>query len=352
MNILIIGAGNCGITYAADLTIKGHKITLLKTSNKLHNDAFDKIIQRSNQLIFNDNNIRKQVKIFKVTNCFFEAFSIKHDLIIITTQTNYHEEIILKIKQFLKKNDIILFEPGYYSTAYLQKHGIKDFISVEAESSPIDCRLDQEANVNVLFKNIRNPVGIYPHDKKQDAIKILQKLGYNFVYLDSVIEAALHNPNLIVHTVGAIMSIPRIEYTQGEYWMYKEVFTKSVWNLVEKLDAEKNEILNKLDLNELDYIDACKHRNFEDLSIDSKEAFFNYAMHFSPKGPFVSDSRYITEDVSQGLVLMESLGNVLNIETPVCSSLITLASFSLKRDFRKTGRTLEQLGLNKNNILI
>ena len=39
----------------------------------------------------------------------------------------------------------------------------------------------------------------------------LEKLGFPFTYLSSVVEAALHKPNLIVHTVGAIMSIPRIE---------------------------------------------------------------------------------------------------------------------------------------------
>ena len=57
-----------------------------------------------------------------------------------------------------------------------------------------------------------------------------------------MIEAALHNPNIIVHTVGAIFSIPRIEYTTGEYWMYKEVFTPSIWSIVESLDKEKMEL--------------------------------------------------------------------------------------------------------------
>src|SRR5690606_30791649 len=172
----------------------------------------------------------------------------------------------------------------------------------------------------------------------------------NFFYLDSVVEAALHNPNLIVHTIGAIMSIPRIEYTNGEYWMYKEVFTPSVWNLVEKLDEEKNNILLEMGLSRLDYVDACKFRNFEDQTGDSKQAFFDYAMNSSPQGPYVSNSRYITEDVSQGLVMLESFGKMLNVKTEVTTSLINIASFSLKQDFRHKGRTVENLNLSKQTL--
>lgn len=62
------------------------------------------------------------------------------------------------------------------------------------------------------------------------------------------------------------------------------------------------------------------------------------------KGPQSVNSRYITEDVPQGLVLMESLGQVLDIPVPVCTALIELASASLKTDFRKDGRTLKRLG--------
>ena len=47
---------------------------------------------------------------------------------------------------------------------------------------------------------------------------------------------------------------------------------------------------------------------------------------------------------SSDLVLMESLGKVLNIPVPVCTSLIELASAALGRDFRKDGRTLGRLG--------
>lgn len=77
-------------------------------------------------------------------------------------------------------------------------------------------------------------------------------------------------------------------------------------------------------------------------------------MNHSPKGPDISDSRYITEDVSQGLVLLESLGKLLNIETPLVTSLINLANFSLNRNFRINGRTVENLGLTTEliNLLV
>ena len=195
------------------------------------------------------------------------------------------------------------------------------------------------------FRNVRNPIGVYPAGETERAAGILDRLGTPFAYLGSVAEAALHNPNMIVHTVGAIMSIPRIEATKGEYCMYHEVFTPSVWALLEALDGEKMNVLEALGFERLAYADACKFRNSLDEKRDAKEVFFDYAsMPERAKGPQSVNSRYITEDVPQGLVLLESLGKVLDIPVPVCTSLIELASAALGRDFRKEGRTLERLG--------
>lgn len=353
MDILIIGTGNCGITYAADLTLKGHKVSLLKSSSRDFDAKTKAIIKNNNTVCFKDKGIEENVEIYKITDSYEQAFLEKKDLIILCSQTNYHEEIILKIKSFINSDDIIFIQPGYASTSYFLKHNIMCTI-VEAQSSPIDCRVNEKGEALVLFKNVRNPIGIFPKEKFDNAKQKLEQLNYNFVYLKNIFEAALHNPNLIVHTIGAIMSIPRIEYTKGDYWMYKEVFTPSVWNLVEQLDQEKNKILSSLNLPEISYVDACKYRNFYDLSIDSKAAFFDYAMNSSPKGPEVSNSRYITEDVSQGLVLLESLGKLLNVQTSLISSLINIANFSLNKDFRIGGRTVENLGLTTNviNLLI
>lgn len=339
MEIVILGAGNGGTTIGADLTLKGHSVTLVKTSDSsIHSDHFEYLVKNQGKLYIEENGTKKEVNLFKVTDDLGEAFKTNVDLVIIYVQTIYHKELIKKISPYLKENQIVIVEPGYLAAPYFIENKREDIIVVEAESSPIDCRITNPGEVKVLFRNIRNPIGIYPSSAKEYVLERLAPLKYNFIGLDSIVEAALHNPNIIVHTVGAIMSIPRIEYSEGEYWMYKEVFTPSVWNLVESLDFEKMNILKELGLKERTYLEKCHFRNSLDLTLDEKDVFWDYALNNSPKGPTVSNSRYITEDVSQGLVLMEQLGTIANVKTPTCSSLIDIASAALKIDFRENGR--------------
>lgn len=347
MRISILGAGNGGTTVAADLTSKGHQVTLCKTSSSMHNDNFSEILMTKQIKVF-DLEETYHVKLANVTTDLSEAI-VGAELIIVYIQTNYHEELIRKVSPYLKDGQTILFEPGALSTCYVIEHCKANVTVIEAESSPIDCRIEKPGTVRVLFKNVMNPFGVYPKADREKAMNILGRLGYGYRIIDSVIEAALHNPNLIVHTVGSIFSIPRIEYSKGEYWMYKEVFTPHVWNIVEALDREKMAILSKLGFSPVPYVEACQERNFLNDDRSAEEAFFDYAMNHSPKGPSIPDSRYVTEDVSQGLVLLESIGEMVGIPTPICSGLINCASAALCQDLRTGGRTIERLG--KENLL-
>ena len=345
MNVTIIGCGNAGSTVGADLSLKGHNVTLLKTSHALHNEHFLNI-KKTGNIVISENGIEQTAKV-TVTTDIKKAISNK-DLIILYIQTNYQEPLIKKISEYIEDNQIILVEPGYLATCYFKKYCRKKITIIEAESSPIDCRITSPGHVTVFFRNVCNPVGVFPKLNINQAKTILDKTGFPFEYESNVAEAALHNPNLIVHTVGAIFSIPRIEYVQkngGEYSMYKEVFSPYIWNLVLALDAEKMNILEKLGCTKKTYVEACKRRNSLNKDADATAVFFDYANNFSPSGPDTPDSRYITEDVPEGLVLLEALGVLLNVKTPICTSLINCASALLKRDFRKEGRSIKKLGI-------
>lgn len=351
MKITIVGAGNAGCAVAADLTMKGHTVTLLKTSNSMHNDNFTYLQQNDGRISLLENGETRTTNISCVTTDFHAISDA--ELVIVYIQTNYHEELIIRMKDYLKDGQKVLFNPGYFSTAYMLKHcGDKDLTIIEATSSFIDCRIAEPGLIKVGFRNVRNPLGVYPAERGEKTMEELESLDFHFA-LRSTVEVALHNPNLIVHTVGAIMSIPRIEKTKGDYCMYWEVFQPSVWNILEKLDAEKMDVLEKLGFPRLPYVDACKFRNTLDEDVDGKEVFFWYAaMPTRAKGPIVVDSRYITEDVPQGLVMLEALGQYLHVTTPVCTALIEIANAALTREFRDVGRTLERLGIDNVKAIV
>lgn len=344
MKITILGAGNMGCANAADLTLKGHEVTLVKTSTAMHNETIAYLQAHDNQITLWQEGNERTARVHEITTSLDSIPDA--DLIYITTQTNVHEQLIQRIAPLLQDGQVILITPGYFSTAYFLKHCPgKDLTIVEGESSTIDCRINDEGVVRVGFRNVRNPVGVYPVGNLARVKDKLDSMQFNYAYLANVIEAALHNPNLIVHTVGAIMSIPRIEKTKGEYCMYWEVWTPSVYRILEGLDNEKMNVLEHFGCERLDYFNACKFRNSLDDDMDAKAVFEEYAASpYRAKGPVVVDSRYISEDVPQGLVMLEALSKHLGLATPVCTALIEIATVALGRDLRAEGRTLERLG--------
>ena len=138
MKITIIGAGNAGTTVAADLALKGHEVTLLKTSNKLHNEHFSELLKKQ-QIIMTENGETHTVDVH-ITTDMGKAIPGR-ELLILYIQTNYHEDLIRRISPYLSDGQTVLIEPGYLSTCYFLQHCDRDLTIVEAESSPIDCRI-------------------------------------------------------------------------------------------------------------------------------------------------------------------------------------------------------------------
>ena len=67
-----------------------------------------------------------------------------------------------------------------------------------------------------------------------------------------------------------------------------------------------------------------------------------YKWDYAPK---TFQHRFFLEDVPYGMVPMESLGKILNIKTPLITSIIEIASSLTNQDLRSEGRDLRKLGL-------
>ena len=59
-------------------------------------------------------------------------------------------------------------------------------------------------------------------------------------------EVALCNANILLHPLPTLLSLSRIEFSKGEFYVYNEAYTPSVERAIEALDDEIRAILRKV----------------------------------------------------------------------------------------------------------
>lgn len=355
MKIAIVGSGNAGCAHAFKLTESGHIVNLIKTSSSLHENNFNKMVLQGG--LWAVDNTEGGKKSFQQINLITR--DIKQglkgvDLVFILTQSLYHDKVAKIIAPYIDKGTtkVLFCVPGNLGSLFFRKELEKtNIIFAEGESTPFDARIIEPGVVNILFKNVRNAVAFLPKRREVEGMGLIAQLTDTYGdYRTNIVESALHNPNLVVHTVGVIMSASRIEQMRGEFWMYKESFSPAIWNLIKQLDKEKNTIIQAYGGKEISYLDACKYRNELDLSVDSLKVFQSYAENGGPKGPEDLNTRYLHEDVVVGLGLLSMLGKEVGLKTPVTNSLITIASYLVNKDFHKMKRSKNDFGIDQISI--
>ena len=344
--VAIIGAGNSGCAHAIKLAKNGHSVRLIKTSNSMHNENFD-LIERTRKIEYIDSSENDEhgfVELDLVSKDLEQGLK-DVDIVMVLTQSLQHRDLAPKISKYLKKGTIVFLIPGNLGSAVFAKYvNTDEVILVEGESTPYDARIEKPGCVRILFKNARNAISFYNKEHVKYLSTIDSLFGRHKFLRNNIIETALHNPNLVVHTIGVIMSVSRIENSGGNFCMYKEAFSDSVWNLISALDIEKNQVIEAFGGEALNYLDVAKWRNEEDLSMDSLTVFRSYSKD-APVGPTSLDTRYIYEDVPMGLCLLENLGRLKNIATPITTSLINIANSLKQTDYRKIAYKMEEIKL-------
>lgn len=351
MRITIIGCGNAGLIHAAKLIEKGHEVALLKTSST-NSDFYNIIKSEGGYNVKDDTNggNRFFVRPTIVTRNIEKAVAFG-DIIMVMTTTLQHESIAKLIAPFVRDGQIVVLVPGYLGSLIFQKYIDKKIIYSEWETTAYNGRIMDSMYVRISFYNPRNAISVSPFNEAENVLSLLSQCFSNTQYLRrNLLESALHNPNYIVHPIGILFSASRIEYSKGEFWMYKEAFTDSIVNVIKAFDIEKNKMLQAFDCQPLDYFEAAKWRNEENLEIDAMTVFKSFA-DSSNKGPSFVNHRYLLEDVPMGLGLYVSIGKILGLDTSIQESIISLSSALLNKDLKKNARTIQAL-IGKTDVSI
>ncbi len=349
MKITIVGCGNSGLVHAAKLIERNIEVGLLKTSDSVNGKFFELMCQEGG---FNVKDETNHGRVFFAKPAFItrdvEKAITFADIIMVMTTTLQHEQIARMIAPYIKDNQVIVLVPGYMGSLIFKKHIHKKVTYSEWETTAYNGRI-MDLFVRITFYNPRNAISVLPVSQSEQVLSLLSGLFENTRYLrHHILESAMHNPNMIVHPIGMLFSAARIEHSHGEFWMYKEAFTPSVLQVIHDFDEQKNQLLTAFGCEPLNYFEAAKWRNVNDLSIDAMDAFRSFAKAAN-KGPAKIDHRYLNEDVPNGMGLFASLGKAAGIDTSIADAIITLAGSLLQKDFRSEARTIQSL-LGKDNI--
>ena len=277
------------------------------------------------------------------------------DLIIIAAPSVAHEYLAKSLARQLVDGQRVLLNPGHtggslHFANMLRGFGCPAKIKLcETVTLTYICRMPQPARVEIYRRTTNLRCAAFPGKESVELVKEIEEIYPNVILAENVLETGLSNINAIMHPAGMLGNAGWIEKSGGDFYYYREGITPSIAAWIEEVDGERLEIVKRLGLKPLRFVDI-----FYQAGLTSEEARASgsiyRAIHESEpnrtiKSPASLDHRYIKEDVGYGLVPMAAIGRLLGIETPVIDALIRLASVISRADYRKDGLTLEKMGL-------
>ena len=342
----IVGAGHGGCVLATSLALRGFCVTLVKLGNTMHVENFDQLAQ-TREINYWGIHGEGKVGLADVTRDAESAVR-DADVVFVVYVSRFQADVAKAVAGFMHAGQLVVLGPGYCGSLLFEKE-LKQSGSgapplfVEMETLPFMGRITEPGVIKVSSKNLRHPFAAQPSSRTEEATQRMAELLDGCIARDNIVEVALHNPNLIIHTTGVILNATTIERTGPDFHMYQHGFTPATWNVVRSLDDEKMAVLEAIGCERISYFDAFRLRTYGDEPIDALDGFMRYAETAS-KGPATLETRYVTEDVPMGLGLLHSVGNSAGVPTPTCAALVQTASVVCGKDFWAQARTIESLG--------
>jgi opine dehydrogenase len=338
--ITIIGAGNNGLTMAAHLASEGYRVKIWNRS-----------VETIKTII--------QTKTIKCKGCLTGEFQIElattnmaealkdTNFVFITQPAHTHKKIAKLISPYLNDNMTVVLNPGrtfgLFEFRKTLKQNSVSSIPLMAETQTIIYTCRKVAEDEVMLLEMKNNVllSTFEPPKNQKFIQLLPScIAERLKPATSMVETSLGNVGMVLHCAPVLLNTGWIENKETSFLYYYSGITPSIANLLEKLDKERVDAAHLLGENIISVIDwfaSCydvKQSNLYDCIQQVKS-------YKTIDAPLSLNHRYLFEDITTGLVPLESIGKHLGLEMKVTSLIIDLATELLDFNFRIEGRNLE-----------
>jgi len=351
LKFAILGTGNSGQAYAADITLKGHSVNLAEVPE--FEETLRAIEKKGGVEISGEAN-NGFAKIDLITTDL--ALAIKGvDIIIIGGSAFAHEAFSKALMNDFEDGQFIMFTSNFGALRFhkwKKEAGVTTKVTpLELVSLPYATRAIEPGVVEVFGVKENLPVAALPASRTQEFLDKTKQVFPSFRAADNVWLTSVNNLNPVVHPPMVLFNAGRIESTGGEGWgIYTDGATESVAKVMLAVDADRMSLCSKISSKAMPFKDIFEdvYKRYSVAKETLSETLRQSSVHSHPsnKTPPVVNSRYLTEDMPYGLAAWSSIGRMWKMPTPNIDMVIRCASIMLDVDYFEKGLKVEDMGIN------
>ena len=365
LKFAILGAGSCGQTMAADLTLAGHDVNLFETGD--YREYIRPIIELGGIEYTGLPSAKGRsgfAEINMVTSNISEAIE-GVDIINFVLPANRHESLMNLVVPHLENGQIVVFWPDNWGSIRLRKmlEARGDDVNIIASgtaSSLHACRRVTPNRVWVRRVKVNLRLSAYP---KEDTSSVLKKFDEpwpgRLIAGENILEVTMTCGGWITHPPLMIFNACRIESDKGMFNIWEDggqnpsSKVQSPSKLKGKIQDEIMAIMGKIGLRtDFPPVYPPGHAKAY-LTEQELEEYSQIELPGVPQAnpelsPYTFDHRYITEEIPIGLIPVHELGLLLGIPTPFTDATITIAGLLVDKDYWNDDEriTLEKIGFD------
>jgi opine dehydrogenase len=344
MEIAVLGGGNGAHAAAADLTEAGNRVRFWRRDK----DAVATLRARGNRLMLVDHRGEREVEIAVVTHDPGEAAK-GAALVLCPAPATAQADIARALAPHLADGQVVFLPPGSFGSYVMAKivrdsGNRADIVFAEAGTLPYLTRKHGSARIAITTRATRLPAGVFPHARKAHALSIIGGAYPAIEDAGDALSGALMNAGPIIHPPLIVMNAGPIEHF--DRWdIHKEGTQPAIRRVTDRLDNERIALREALGY-------GAPHFPLRDHYGGGDEWMYGNLAHEKLVGSgdwrerlVLTEHRYMREDVAAGLAFLVSVAEWAGVPAPTAAGLLAIGSAICDDDFRKSGRTLENLDL-------
>lgn len=344
MEIAVLGGGHGCYAAAADMSEAGHRVRFWRRDAA----AFAPVLD-GKSIRVKDAKGARDVAIALPTTDLAEAVA-GAALVLIPLPATAQAGLFATLAPLLEDRQVVYVPPATFGS-YLLLKAMRDagngaaVTCAETGTLPWLTRKHGAAEVAISVRATRLPTGCLPANDSKRALALIAEAFPAVEPIEDALSGALMNAGPIIHPPLILMNAGPLEHFDA--WdIHNEGTQPSIRRVTDALDAERIAVREALGY-------SAPHFPLADHYDDAREEWmYGNSSHerLTDSGDWrehivLTEHRYMLEDTKLGLAFLVSCADFAGVDAPVARGLLALGSAICGEDFRKTGRTLDGIGL-------